>query len=193
MSEFFKGIPKIRYEGKDSDNPLAFKYYNPDEVVGDKTMREHLKFSVAYWHTFTAGGVDPFGAATYIRPWDSVTDPMDKAKARVEAAFEFFEKLGTEYFCFHDRDIAPEGDTLAETNLMEFIPNCNKATAHNHCFFTIRNKFHDADGILGGQAALGHGKPVQQSPVCPRRFHFLQRRCFCLFLRTGEKSHGNHL
>ncbi|HHU78285.1 MAG: xylose isomerase [Caldicoprobacterales bacterium] len=116
MSEFFKGIPKIKYEGCQSDNPLAFKYYNPDEVVGDKTMKEHLRFSVAYWHTFTGGGVDPFGTATFQRPWDSVSDPMDKAKARMQAAFEFFEKLGTEYFCFHDRDIAPEGDTLAETN-----------------------------------------------------------------------------
>jgi xylose isomerase len=116
MSEFFKNIPKIHYEGKDTDNPLAFKYYNPDEIVGNKTMKEHLKFAVAFWHTFTAGGVDPFGTATYIRPWDSVTDPMDKAKARMEAAFEFFGKLGNEYFCFHDRDIAPEGNTLSETN-----------------------------------------------------------------------------
>jgi len=116
MNEFFKGISKIKYEGKDSDNPLAFKYYNPDEVVGDKTMKEHLRFSIAYWHTFTGGGVDPFGNATFERPWDNITDPMDKAKARMTAAFEFFEKLGAEYFCFHDRDIAPEGDTLAETN-----------------------------------------------------------------------------
>jgi len=116
MSEFFKSIPKIKYEGRESDNPLAFKFYNPDEVVGDKTMKEHLKFSVAFWHTFTAGGVDPFGTATFIRPWDDITDPMDQAKARMEAAFEFFTKLGVEYFCFHDRDIAPEGDTLAQTN-----------------------------------------------------------------------------
>lgn len=116
MSEFFKNIPKVKYEGKNSDNPMAFKYYNPDEVVGDKTMKEHLKFSVAFWHTFTGGGVDPFGAATMQRSWDHITDPMDKAKARVDAAFEFFDKLGIEYFCFHDRDIAPEADTLAETN-----------------------------------------------------------------------------
>ena len=116
MSEYFKNIPKIKYEGKNSDNPMAFKYYNPDEVVGDKTIKEHLKFSVAYWHTFTGGGVDPFGSATMQRPWDHITDPMDKAKARVDAAFEFFDKLGVEYFCFHDRDIAPEADTLAETN-----------------------------------------------------------------------------
>lgn len=116
MSEFFKGIKKIKYEGPGSDNPLAFKYYNPDETVGNKTMKEHLKFSVAYWHSFVGGGVDPFGSATMQRPWESISCPMDKAKARMEAAFEFFDKLGVEYFCFHDRDIAPEADTLAQTN-----------------------------------------------------------------------------
>ena len=116
MSEYFKGISKIPYEGSQSDNPLAFKYYNPQEVVGDKTMKEHLRFSIAYWHTFTADGSDPFGVGTFQRPWDFLTDPMDKAKARMTAAFEFFEKLGAEYYAFHDRDIAPEGSTLAETN-----------------------------------------------------------------------------
>lgn len=116
MNEYFKDIKKIKYEGRGSDNPLAFKYYNPDEVVGNKTMKEHLKFSIAYWHTFTAGGTDPFGAATMQRPWDNISDPMDKAKARMIAAFEFYDKLGVEYFCFHDRDIAPEADTLSQTN-----------------------------------------------------------------------------
>jgi len=116
MSEYFKGISKIQYEGKDSDNPLAFKYYNPDEVVGDKTMKEHLRFAVAYWHTYQARGADPFGVGTAERPWDNITDPMDLAKAKVEANFEFCEKLGVPFFCFHDRDIAPEADTLRETN-----------------------------------------------------------------------------
>ncbi|HHW70763.1 MAG TPA: xylose isomerase [Clostridiales bacterium] len=116
MAEYFKDVKEIKYEGPKSDNPLAFKYYNPDELVGNKTMREHLKFSVAYWHTFTAQGTDPFGAGTMIRSWDHIQDPMDKAKVRMEAAFEFFDKLGVDYFCFHDRDIAPEGETLAETN-----------------------------------------------------------------------------
>lgn len=116
MNEFFKDIPRIPYEGSGSDNPLAFKVYNPDEKVGGKTMKEHLKFSVAYWHTFTGSGTDPFGTATMLRPWDGIQDPMEKAKARMRAAFEFLEKLGVEYFCFHDRDIAPESDTLAQTN-----------------------------------------------------------------------------
>jgi len=116
MAEFFKGIPDIKYEGKGSDNPLAFKYYNPEEVVAGRKMKDHLRFAVAYWHTFQATGTDPFGVGTAIRPWDHITDPMDLARAKVDAAFEFFQKLGVEFFCFHDRDIAPEADTLAETN-----------------------------------------------------------------------------
>ncbi|SKA81613.1 D-xylose isomerase [Caloramator quimbayensis] len=115
MEEFFKGIPKIKYEGKDSKNPLAFKYYNPDEKVGNKTMKEHLRFSIAFWHTFTGTGIDPFGMATMEREWNKYSG-MDLAKARIDAAFEFADKLGAEYFCFHDRDIAPEGDNLKETN-----------------------------------------------------------------------------
>ncbi len=116
MSEMFKDIPKIPYEGPDSKNPLAFKHYNADEKVGDKTMREHLRFSVAYWHSFCGTGADPFGVGTMIRPWDDIADPMEKAKARARGAFEFFQKLGVDFFCFHDRDIAPEADTLRETN-----------------------------------------------------------------------------
>jgi xylose isomerase len=116
MSEFFKGVGKIQYEGPESKNPLAFKYYNPDEVINGKTMKEHLRFAVAYWHTFQARGSDMFGAGTAVRPWDHITDPMELAYAKVDANFEFCEKLGVPFFCFHDRDIAPEADTLQETN-----------------------------------------------------------------------------
>ncbi|MES1038885.1 xylose isomerase [Peribacillus simplex] len=112
---YFESVNKVSYEGKESKNPLAFKYYNPEEVVGGKTMKEQLRFSVAYWHTFTADGTDPFGAATMQRSWDKY-DGMDLAKARVEAAFQLFEKLGVPFFAFHDRDIAPEGNTLKQTN-----------------------------------------------------------------------------
>ncbi|TDL91516.1 xylose isomerase [Vibrio vulnificus] len=112
---YFESVNKVSYEGKDSKNPLAFKYYNPEEVVGGKTMKEQLRFSVAYWHTFTADGTDPFGAATMQRSWNKY-DGMDLAKARVEAAFQLFEKLEVPFFAFHDRDIAPEGNTLKETN-----------------------------------------------------------------------------
>lgn len=120
--EFFKGIGKIKYEGKESRNELAFKYYNPDEIIMGKPMKDHLKFAMSYWHTLTAGGNDQFGEGTIVREWDSLT-PMERAKARVKAGFEFMEKLGIEYFCFHDRDIAPEAATLAEyqKNLDEIV------------------------------------------------------------------------
>lgn len=116
MAEYFKNVSKIKYEGKDSDNPLAFKYYNADEVVGGKTMKEHLKFAVAYWHTYQGTGGDPFGPGTALRPWDNISDPMELARAKMVANFEFCEKLGVPFFCFHDRDIAPEGDSLKESN-----------------------------------------------------------------------------
>lgn len=111
---YFEEINKIQYEGSSSKNPFAFKYYNPEETVNGKTMEEILRFSVAYWHTFTADGTDPFGVGTAIRPWDHLKG-LDLAKARVEAAFELFEKLNVPFFCFHDSDIAPEANTLKET------------------------------------------------------------------------------
>ncbi|EFM11171.1 xylose isomerase [Paenibacillus curdlanolyticus YK9] len=112
---YFANIPTIKFEGKGSDNPLAFKHYDPNQVVLGKTMEEHLRYAVAYWHTYTADGTDPFGAGTAVRDWDKLSG-LDKAKARVEANFEFMEKLNIPYYCFHDRDIAPEGSTLQETN-----------------------------------------------------------------------------
>lgn len=114
---YFNNISKVEYEGSKSTNPYAFKFYNPTEVVAGKTMEEHLRFAMAYWHTLTAGGSDPFGADTAVRPWGSYSG-MDLAKARVEAGFEFMEKLNLPYFCFHDVDIAPEG-----SNLREFYSN----------------------------------------------------------------------
>ncbi|MFJ9252304.1 xylose isomerase [Bacillus pumilus] len=110
-----EGIGKIQFEGKQSKNPLAFKHYNPSEMIGGKTMKDHLRFSVAYWHTLTADGTDMFGTGTMQRAWDSYSG-MDLAKARLEVAFQLFDLLDVPYFSFHDRDIAPEGDTLQETN-----------------------------------------------------------------------------
>ncbi|AQS05125.1 xylose isomerase [Clostridium beijerinckii] len=126
MREYFENVSKINYEGANSKNPYSFKYYNPDEIIGDKAMKEHLRFALSYWHTLTATGADPFGVGTMIRPWDSETNEMDLAKARMEAAFELMDKLNIEYFCFHDRDIAPEGKTLQETNknLDEIVALC---------------------------------------------------------------------
>ncbi len=114
---YFDHIKEIKFEGKKSKNPFAFKFYDRDAIVLGKPMKEHLKFSMAYWHTLTWLGLDMFGEPFFDRPWHQGTnDPMQKALNRVDAAFEFLEKLGIEYFCFHDRDIAPEADTLAETN-----------------------------------------------------------------------------
>ena len=122
MAEIFS-IPKIEYEGPKSTNPLAFKYYNPDEVIGGKRMAEHLKFAMAYWHTMCADGTDMFGVGTIDKTLGE-TDPLALYKKKTEAAFELMHKLGIEYFCFHDKDIAPEGSSLAEfqQNLDQIVP-----------------------------------------------------------------------
>jgi len=116
MSKYFPKVEKqIPYEGKDSKNPLAFKYYNKNQKVGNKTMAEHLRFSVAWWHTFMGDGTDMFGGTSFQREWRKAKNPMDRAKETMEAAFEFFQKLGVDYYCFHDRDIAPEGASFSES------------------------------------------------------------------------------
>lgn len=112
----FPEISKIRYEGPESTNPLAFRWYNEDEVVEGKTMKDHMRFSVVYWHTFRGTGSDPFGAGTMVRPWDDGSNSVENAIRRVRVAFEFIEKLGAPYYAFHDRDVAPEGATLAESH-----------------------------------------------------------------------------
>lgn len=115
MAEFFKDIPKIKYEGVNSTNPLSFKYYDPDEVVMGKTMREQLKFALSWWHTMGGDGTDMFGCGTADKTWGEDT-PEARAKAKVDAAFEIMDKLSIDYFCYHDRDISPEYGSLAETN-----------------------------------------------------------------------------
>jgi xylose isomerase len=116
MSEFFPGVPKVQYGGPKSRNPLEFKHYNPDEIVSGKTMREHLRFSVVYWHTFANPLSDPFGSGTAVRPWDDGTGSVASAQKRARAAFEFFEKIQAPFYAFHDRDVAPEGSTLRESH-----------------------------------------------------------------------------
>ncbi|MGB2257565.1 MAG: xylose isomerase [Flavobacteriaceae bacterium] len=124
--EYFKGINAISYEGKDSDNPLAFKYYDPKKVVAGKTMEEHFKFAIAYWHTFCGQGSDPFGPGTQSFPWDQSKDPLQAAKDKADAAFEFITKMGFNYFCFHDYDLIAEAPTLTESekrlsNIVDYI------------------------------------------------------------------------
>ena len=113
---YFPEISKIRYEGPRSISPLAFRHYNADELVEGKPMRDHFRFAVAWWHTFRGQGADPFGPGCAVRPWEDGTDSMEMATKRVHVAFEFLEKLGVPFYCFHDRDVAPEGKSLAETN-----------------------------------------------------------------------------
>ncbi len=112
----FPDVAKICYEGPDSKNPLAFRYYNAGETVEGKSMKDHFRFSVAYWHTLRGTGGDPFGPGTMLRPWEGKADTVENAQNRVRVGFEFFEKLGVPYYCFHDRDVAPEGATLAESS-----------------------------------------------------------------------------
>ena len=115
MAEFFPDVNKIEYEGADSKNPLSFKHYNANEQVEGKPMTEHLRFGVAYWHTMRGGGADPFGPGTALRPWEG-TDDVANAQNRARVFFEFLEKLGAPFYCFHDRDVAPEGASLEESN-----------------------------------------------------------------------------
>ncbi len=134
LNKYFPKIKqRIPFEGRNSKNHLAFKYYDADQVVGGKTMREHFRFSVAYWHTMMGDGTDMFGGPAFDRPWYASKDPITRAKDTMEAAFEFFQKLGVEYYCFHDRDIAPEGENFSEScknleTLVKFAKSCQKDT-----------------------------------------------------------------
>ena len=117
----FPEVSKIKYEGPDSTNPLAFRWYNEDEIVEGKSMKDHMRFSVVYWHTFRGDGTDPFGMPTIERAWEDGTDSVENAQNRVRVAFEFMEKLGAPFYAFHDRDVAPEGASLAESHALSLI------------------------------------------------------------------------
>ncbi|WP_339922143.1 xylose isomerase [uncultured Cyclobacterium sp.] len=110
---FFPEIDKIKFEGKDSKNPLAFKYYDENRVIGGKSMKEHFRFAIAYWHSFCATGNDPFGPGTIVHKWDKSNDPIQRAKDKMDAAFEFIQKIGAPFYCFHDIDLIDEGDSIA--------------------------------------------------------------------------------
>lgn len=123
MSSYFHSIQPIVYEGLESTNPLSFRWYDKDRLVLGKRMEDHLRFAVCYWHSFCWNGSDPFGGDSFLRPWHHMADPMAAAKAKADVAFEFFSKLGAPYYCFHDRDVAPEGATPRESvnNLREMV------------------------------------------------------------------------
>lgn len=113
-TEFFKGIGRIQFEGLETDNPLAFRWYDENKVVAGKTMKEHLRFAAAYWHSFNGNGSDPFGGPTHIFPWNSKTDVIERAKNKMDAAFEFITKMNLPYYCFHDADVVDYGDDIVE-------------------------------------------------------------------------------
>jgi xylose isomerase len=112
--EFFKGIGKIPFEGRESDNPLAFKWYDENRMIGGQSMKEYLRFAACYWHTFCGTGADPFGPGTKLFPWDMANSPVQRAKDKMDAAFEFFTKIGVPYYCFHDIDLIEEGSSFSQ-------------------------------------------------------------------------------
>lgn len=131
--EYFKGVSKIKFEGRDSDNPLAFKYYDANKKVGKKTMEDHFRFATAYWHTFCGTGGDPFGPGTKDFPWNRAGDAMQRGVDKMDAAFEFMTKIGTPFYCFHDYDLVEEGPTLKEsekrlTKIVDYAKQKQKAS-----------------------------------------------------------------
>jgi xylose isomerase len=131
--EFFKGIPQIKFEGTESTNPLAYKWYDESKMVSGKTMKEHLRFAVAYWHSFSGNGSDPFGEPTHIFPWNQKADAVERAKDKADAAFEFITKLGLPYYCFHDMDVVDHGNDVKENErrlvlLTEYLKEKQKAS-----------------------------------------------------------------
>ncbi|MDB4148726.1 xylose isomerase, partial [Flavobacteriaceae bacterium] len=114
-TEYYKGIGEVKFEGKDSKNPFAFKYYDPNKIVAGKTLKDHFRFAIAYWHSFCGQGTDPFGLGTQNFLWDKSQDPFQAAKDKADAAFEFITKMGFDYFCFHDFDLIQEGDSFKES------------------------------------------------------------------------------
>ncbi len=126
---------RISYEGPESDNPLAFRYYDAERLIAGRSMRDHLKFAVAFWHTMKGTGADPFGGGVYQRPWNHSPNPLDNARYTLDAAFEFFNKLGVPHWCFHDRDIAPEGDNITESaaNLQLMVDHAESLQQSTDC------------------------------------------------------------
>ena len=114
QKEFFKGIGPIQFEGPGSNNPFAYRWYDEGRVVAGKTMKEHLRFAVAYWHSFVGNGADPFGEPTHLYPWNEKSDAVGRAKDKMDAAFEFMTKLGLPYYCFHDVDVVDYTNDIAE-------------------------------------------------------------------------------
>ncbi len=158
MSEFFPDIPVIAYEGPESKNPLAFRHYNADEIILGKPMREHLKFAAPYWHVMRNELGDPFGVGTALMPWDDGSDSLQNALNRVPVFFEFLKKIGIEYYCWHDRDISPEGSSLAETH-ENMLAVCDA--------LEVQQKAHDVRLLWGTACLFSHPRYSQGAATSP--------------------------
>lgn len=165
MSNYFDKISKVQYEGANSTNPFAFKHYNPDEVVLGKTMAEHLRLAVCYWHTFCWTGNDMFGVGSLDRSWQKTGDLLQGAKQKAEIAFEFFQKLGIPYYCFHDVDVAPEGNNFKE---------------YQHNFNTIVDILEQKQAETGVKIIMGYGELLYQSSLYVGCFNQSESGSLCL-------------
>jgi len=191
--EYFKGIEKIKYEGKDSDNPLAFKYYDENKVVGEKTMKDHFRFAIAYWHTFCGTGGDPFGPGTKIFPWNKAGDPLQRAKDKMDAAFEFISKIGAPYYCFHDFDLVDEGDTIPESEkrLHTMVEYANRRTENhlrrfNRLYEMLESGNIDEQWLIKVEALDNIFTCLTQTVKVTTKFFYLFSRCFNFFGRHGH-------
>ena len=143
--EYFPGIGKIKFEGKESKNPMAFRYYDAEKVINGKKMKDWLKFAMAWWHTLCAEGGDQFGGGTKKFPWNGDADKVQAAKNKMDAGFEFMQKMGIEYYCFHDVDLCEEADTIEEyeANLKEIVAYAKQKQAETgiKLFWVTANVF----------------------------------------------------
>ena len=174
--EYYPGIGKIKFEGNKSKNPLAFKWYNPDQVVSGKKMKDHLRFAIAFWHSFCGDGDDPFGSPTHVFPWSDVTNNDDQTIMKLDAAFEFFTKIGAGYYCFHDVDVVGNGSVLEiEKRLDNIVP--------------VMKKMQQQTGVklLWGTANLFWSSPLYE------RSGYKSRFCCCgKCSRPAKECHTRH-
>lgn len=161
--EYFKGIGEIRYEGKDTDNPLAFRYYDENKIVAGKTMKEYLKFACSYWHSFNGNGADPFGEPTHIFPWDAKADPVERAKDKMDAAFEFITKMNLPYYCFHDVDVVDYGTDIAE----------NERRLQALTAYALQKQKESGVKLLWGTANLFSNRRYMNGAITNPDFHVL--------------------
>lgn len=161
--EYFKGIGEVRYEGKDTDNPLAFRYYDENRMIQGKTMKEYLKFACAYWHSFNGSGADPFGEPTHIFPWDVKSDPVERAKDKMDAAFEFITKMNLPYYCFHDVDVVDYGPDVAE----------NERRLRSLTDYALQKQQESGVKLLWGTANLFSNRRYMNGAITNPDFHVL--------------------